>query len=233
MELATRMTESAWLTCMDSVLMLEDLGCGVSDRQLRLFACGCCRRIWHIIREANWRQYVKIAERAADGLVSRELLAQVRGNSKFILLPYRTAARATGDADARVAAYQASFYAMAAVGIATLRRRGRKVADQDRGLIVETARAAEREGQAGLLRDIIGNPFRAPSMDVRWRTWQGGLLVKLAQTIYDERAFDRLPILADALEDAGCDNVDLLTHCRSGQEHMRGCWVIDLLLGRS
>ena len=51
--------------------------------------------------------------------------------------------------------------------------------------------------------------------------------------IDDDRAFDRLPVLADALQDAGCDNADILTHCRSGGEHVRGCWVLDLLLGKS
>ncbi len=63
--------------------------------------------------------------------------------------------------------------------------------------------------------------------------WNDATIPKVAQAIYDDRAFDRLPILADALEDAGCDNADLLTHCRSGGEHVRGCWVVDLLLGKS
>ena len=53
-----------------------------------------------------------------------------------------------------------------------------------------------------------------------------------AQAIYDEPAFDRLPILADAVTDAGCDNADILTHCRGDGRHVRGCWVVDLLLGK-
>ena len=64
-------------------------------------------------------------------------------------------------------------------------------------------------------------------------TWNDGTLSKLAQGIYEGRAFDRLPILADALEDAGCDNADILAHCRNGGEHVRGCWVVDLLLGKT
>ena len=63
--------------------------------------------------------------------------------------------------------------------------------------------------------------------------WNDGTVRKIAQAIYDERAFDRLPILADALEDAGCDNADILNHCRNGGEHVRGCWVVDLLLGKT
>lgn len=68
--------------------------------------------------------------------------------------------------------------------------------------------------------------------DLSWLASNNGTVVKLAQAIYDERAFDRLPILADALEDAGCTNQDILAHCRGGGEHSRGCWVVDLLLGK-
>jgi hypothetical protein len=88
---------------------------------------------------------------------------------------------------------------------------------------------AEEVGQVGLLRDIFGNPFRPVAVDPAWRT---ATVVSLAQAIYDERAFDRLPILADALEDGGCTNADVLDHCRQPGEHVRGCWVVDLVLGK-
>ena len=65
-----------------------------------------------------------------------------------------------------------------------------------------------------------------------WLQWNDGTIPKIAQTIYDHRTFADLPILADALEEAGCDNADILTHCRSSGEHVRGCWVVDLLLGK-
>jgi hypothetical protein len=91
----------------------------------------------------------------------------------------------------------------------------------------------ERRAQADFLRDLFGNPFRLPpNIDRAWQAWRDGAVVKLTRTIYDDRAFDRLPILADALEDAGCDNADILAHCRQPGEHVRGCWVIDLLLGK-
>jgi hypothetical protein len=63
-------------------------------------------------------------------------------------------------------------------------------------------------------------------------TWNSSTVVSLAQSIYTDRTFDRLPILADALEDAGCTNQDILNHCRQPGEHVRGCWVVDLLTGR-
>jgi hypothetical protein len=66
-----------------------------------------------------------------------------------------------------------------------------------------------------------------------WLRWNDGTVVKLAQSIYDERRFTDLPILADALEDAGCADADILAHCRGPGPHVRGCWVVDLLLGKS
>ena len=81
-----------------------------------------------------------------------------------------------------------------------------------------------------LLRCIVGNPFRPVSVDPSWLT---STTVELARGIYDDRAFDRLPILADALEDAGCDHPDILAHCRGDGPHARGCWVVDRMLGKS
>jgi hypothetical protein len=81
-----------------------------------------------------------------------------------------------------------------------------------------------------ILHDIFGPlPFRPITLNPSWRTSN---VTALAQSIYDDRAFDRLPILADALEDAGCDNADILNHCRQPGEHVRGCWVVDLVLGK-
>lgn len=86
-----------------------------------------------------------------------------------------------------------------------------------------------RKAASLLIRDIFGNPFRPVTFDPRWRTTDVG---GVAQAIYEDRAFDRLPILADALMDAGCDNDDILAHCRSDGPHVRGCWVLDLVLGK-
>jgi hypothetical protein len=81
-----------------------------------------------------------------------------------------------------------------------------------------------------LALDVFGNPFRPVALDPSWLT---STVVQLAQGIYADRAFDRLPILADALQDAGCEHPDVLAHCRSDGPHVRGCWVADLLLGKS
>jgi hypothetical protein len=87
--------------------------------------------------------------------------------------------------------------------------------------------------QMGLLRDIVGNPFLSVAVSPSWMLWNDGTIPKLAHGIYDDRAFDHLPILADALEDAGCDDADILAHCRGPGPHVRGCWVVDLILGKS
>jgi hypothetical protein len=85
---------------------------------------------------------------------------------------------------------------------------------------------------AELVREVFGNPFRKAKIKWAWLACNDGIVAKLAQAIEEERAFDRLPILADALEDAGCTDADLLDHLRSPGSHVRGCWALDLILGK-
>jgi hypothetical protein len=82
-----------------------------------------------------------------------------------------------------------------------------------------------------LLRDIFGNPFRRPTVDPAWLAWSGRMVINLARAIYDAHRFTDLPVLADALEEAGCDDEAILAHCRGPGPHVRGCWVVDLILG--
>jgi hypothetical protein len=89
---------------------------------------------------------------------------------------------------------------------------------------------AERRAQADHLRDIMGNPFRRVKVDPSWLTPN---VIMLARAAYVERAFDRMPILGDALEEAGCTDTAIPAHCRESVEHVRGCWVVDALLGKS
>jgi hypothetical protein len=92
---------------------------------------------------------------------------------------------------------------------------------------------AQENRQADLLRCLFGNPFRPmPPVNPSWLRWKNGTLGKIAQAIYDERRYEEMPILADALDEAGCTAPDILQHCRQHKEHVRGCWVVDLLLGK-
>jgi hypothetical protein len=85
---------------------------------------------------------------------------------------------------------------------------------------------------ADLVREVFGNPFRPLRVVPGWLTWNDGTVCRLAQAIYEEKAFDRMPILADALEEAGCSEALLVDHCRRGTTHVQGCWVLDLLVDK-
>jgi hypothetical protein len=88
----------------------------------------------------------------------------------------------------------------------------------------------EERNQLALARDIFGNPFRPVAFDPRWRTSD---VIGLAKAIYDDNTFERMPILADALMDAGCEDEQVIGHCRGPGPHVRGCWVVDLILGKT
>jgi hypothetical protein len=88
---------------------------------------------------------------------------------------------------------------------------------------------AEEVHQLQLLRDIVGNPFQPGTI---YRKWLTTTVTALSMQMYESRDFGAMPILADALQDAGCDSEDILSHCRGPGPHVRGCWVVDLVLGK-
>lgn len=204
------MTEQEWLICADPHLMLEFLRGKASERKLRLFAVACSRRIWNVIDDLG-RAAVDAAEDFADGgLGSDELRAA------------RLACQGAGD--------QASWYAAATKPEVAARNSARSAQAGVNSNPLLGTEASELLTQAALLRDIFGPiPFRQIAVNPTWLT---PYVVQLGQAIYDDRAFDRLPELADALHDAGCDNEEILGHCRGPGPHVRGCWVVDLVLGR-
>ena len=201
------MTEVEWLACADPEPMLEFVRGKASERRLRLFAVACCRRIWSRFVDVRSRKGVEVSELYADGLVSTVEFERARRAAR---IPWWDSLDAYSDA------IQAAY--------ATARAERRPSAE---------ALSENQRQQCALVREIIGNPLRPPSLKHSWLDWNDGTIRKMAQIIYDDRAFDRLPLLADALEEAGCDNREILDHCRSGGEHVRGCWVVDLLLGKS
>jgi hypothetical protein len=100
-------------------------------------------------------------------------------------------------------------------------------------LAARNKRLLSLQWKAQILREIVGNPFRSVRVDPAWLTWHDTTIPRLARTIYDDRAFDRMPILADVLEEAGCTDAAILNHCRLPEEHYRGCWVVDSIIGKS
>jgi hypothetical protein len=214
------MTEAEWLESTDPRPMLEFLRDKASDRKLRLFACAYCRAVrarQHMLPGTA----VAVAERYADGLASDEDLASERRGAPF---PNEYSEWVVG-----LSAYDGAWQA---VDWLTSARDLMRI-DPDAFRHVPLPLDAVVKCSVLLLRDIFGNPFRPASLDPTVLAWNGGTVPRLAQAIYHDRRFGDLPILADALDEAGCSDPSTLSHCRSGSEHVRGCWVVDLLLGRN
>jgi hypothetical protein len=212
------MTEEEWLTSTDSPAMLDFLS-GSENRKLRLFACACCRRVWDLLSDKRSRVAVRKLEEFADNMEDSRLRRDAYNiaNAAF--------------RDIRDSWQNANWSAACAVVCAAYPTVPLNLYGN-----LETAleisekldRQAMRQMEANILRHLIPNPFRPVSLAPAWFTSD---VLALARGIYDDRAFDRMPILADALQDAGCTNDDVLNHCRDAQQvHVRGCWVVDLLL---
>jgi hypothetical protein len=231
-------------------------GAAVDFERLRLFACACCRRAWDILDDQHRRSVEMIEDfvrtRAPDGLRAARRVRWAAGNrassavseasrafpaghpAQHEAWARNVASSAVWRAADRIPTRAASCHGEVAQAVASLRQ-AQGLTGTDRLLPDGCGRfvsANELAAQAALLRDIAGNPFRTVNFDPAWLARGGGTLRSLARAVYDERSFDRLSILADALEEAGCDNPDVLDHCRGPGEHVRGCWVIDLLLGK-
>jgi hypothetical protein len=206
--------------------MIEFLGGRASERKSRLFAAACCRRLLGLITDRHCRKALGVVERFADGEVTAEKLSYARGD-----------ARRAGHAPYRRADESSEGSAMFAVA---------RACEADIMLAVEAASFAAgceaflppplqlgydeaRREQARLLRDMFLHPASRRAWTDRWRSPD---VVSLALGVYSDRAFDRLPILADALEEAGATG-DILSHLRTPGPHVRGCWALDLILGKS
>ena len=223
------MTEQDWLSCTDPQQMLEILRASgkLPERKARLFSVAVCRQLWRLLADKDSRKALDVVERYAEGTASE---ADLESAASLALGPMlasgfcgRVRARVSPARDVAGAVWYAANRAIPW--------------EQTTAYVANmTARAAdphaEGRAQAVLLRDIFGTPFRPVAVDPAWLRWNDGTVVKLAQAIYEERAFDRLPLLADALLDAGCDTEELLAHCRSAGPHARGCWAVDLILGK-
>lgn len=226
------MTEAEWLGATDPTPMLEFMKGKASDRKFRLFAVACCRRVWHVLTDDRSRRAVELADQAADGAVSERTLDAVSGEAEEAFEDAITDHDDTEREDNP--GVTAAQYA-AACSAASYASNTPVVRLEDAVVVANATSEAVpdpsvmRGKQASVLRDIFGNPFRPVTVDPSWLTSN---VLALAEGIYADRAFDRMPILADALQDAGCDNEDVLTHCRSEGPHCRGCWAVDLLLGK-
>src|SRR5438067_1023475 len=204
------MDEEEWLTSNDVAKLLKRSGSKPDGRKLRLLICAWCRRRWDVL-DGSYQYAVEVAERYADGLATEADINYARiaaSSARKMYGIYFAYARKIKYTEAASAAAHLAYYPY-------------ETGDEQTARV----RAAEKQVQLTLLREIFGNPFRPVAFDPAWRT---STAVALARGIYDERAFDRMPILADALQDAGCDCDEMLNHLRGEGPHVRGCWALDL-----
>jgi hypothetical protein len=237
-------TEAEWLAATDPQLMLDFLRGKASERKGRLYACACARSL---IKDASEEEVfssygqewwlVRQSEDSADGRADPPpLLPEWQRGSLLNAAIAGWPAEAANEAARLVFAGNLEtpdFWDPYRVPISD------QEAERQR-LIALSAQEAVRKRQSELLRDLFGNPFRpVPAVDPAWLAWKDGSVPQLAGAAYEERqlpkgTFDpaRLALLADALEDAGCADAELLAHLRGPGPHVRGCWVVDLILGK-
>jgi len=232
--LSKTMTEPQWLRCPDPRPMLLFLKGIATRRKLRLFACAMCRRSLHLLVGLDGPALLRQAEDATDE----------GGNATTIRLPIEErreyAAQHSINARGREAQrgeVEASHLLLRCRDPVHPRSQTEWEAAWHNSMFARNPFGwnnpnAEEGGpaeQLAAIRDIFGNPFRSVVFDPACLT---DTVIDLAQGLYADRAFDHLPILANALEEAGCDDADILAHCRRSGPHYQGCWVVDSLVGK-
>ena len=222
-----------------------------NNRKLRLWACACCRRIWNLLPSDSRKRAVEATESFSDGAITQarfeeaiaeaQAIAESRTDEEWLpvlQLQFRVDNEAISlffdscmeERDfATIAAWGAAwtgswgrFAGRACLSAAAAVGKDQKA---QQALVDQ-----ESLHQQALLRDLFGNPFRPASFPREILTWRDGVIPKLARSIYEERGWEHLPILGDALEDAGCSDEEILSHCRNSTPHARGCYVLDSLL---
>jgi len=238
------MTEAEWLTCSKPIPMLELVKDRGTDRQFRLFNCACVRRVWDDLKDQRLRDAITAAEQHADGLMDRATLARAvteanraRGKHDVTRTAYETVRYQPGYP------YQAtslvidrvSWHVASSIVPDPDAPWGSYVGEKYVPVKPEAqrewvkARNTELAALCEIARDIFGNPFRP----IAKPNEMPSTVKALAQAIYDERTFDHMPELADALERAGGTNQEIVDHCRGANPHVRGCWALDLLLSKA
>jgi hypothetical protein len=218
------MTEAEWLAADRPWPILDAFAERASARKLRLFSCACCRSASRLAGTPAYEAAVEVLERFADGAAgdaerARALAVDLPSArpGQFVGAGLLRELRAAGAEVVGRVAGQLGQRAAEAAGYSDARR-------------FSSGEGEELARQVPLLRDILGNPFRPVAFPPRWRT---DTVVTLARQMYEGRDFSAMPILADALQDAGCERAEVLDHCRGEGPHVRGCWVIDLVLGKA
>jgi hypothetical protein len=228
------MTEEKWLSACDLEALIKYLEDKTSERKLRLYSCACARLVQRLFPNERCETAVQVAERFADRMVgASELLGHwqiahditARLNNSY--LHRRDPTQKVAWAAANAARYTLEE---AALECAEVNCQTYFIYPYELPQWEALWPRKSEEYYLNCLYDIFGNPFRLVAIDPDWRTSN---VVSLAKDMYESRDFTAMPILSDALQDAGCENADILDHCRGPGPHVRGCWVVDLLLGKA
>jgi hypothetical protein len=247
------MTSWQWRRSEDVITMIRALKGVAGDRKGRLYLCGGCRTVSHLWFDERSLRAVEAAERFADGLATLEELhgANFSAESPTFGYDFEPGVWRHWHPDGTV---PPSVRRLVEMGVLTTEQLCEDEPEVDpavRDRLLAAASLAEASASrspfdhdwwhryipgvpwpgAWLLRCVFGDPF-VPFVFFS-PAWLSPEVVNLARTIYEDRAFDRMPILGEALKDAGCRNLDMIEHCRSPHPHFRGCWVVDLALGKS
>jgi hypothetical protein len=221
------MTEVEWLACEDPKLMLAHLKGKISGRKVRLLSCACTRRVWNFVSDERLKKALDNLERVADNPRLEKLRIEAgKLASSFRQQHYDEPGK---EEEISIAAelWKGSQKTIWRVGAAC--GEGAAAAFAWAGVNeFDKRQQMERKNQTILLRDIF--PFHPITLDPSWLT---STVVALAQQMYESRDFSAMPILSDALQDAGCSNDAILDHCRGPGPHTRGCWVVDGCLSRA
>ncbi len=230
------MTEAEWFCSTDLYPMLEHIEGKTSDRKLRLFAIACCHRPYFEFDDERYRKAIQLAERMAEENVGQTEWRQYYEPAydaayELWKVTWDASVAAQGKAPRGTPEVEKLVWAdmVTAMGWVLLSSTGWDAAYSSIGIEWDEEHLDEPTHQLVFLHDIFGNPFHPTTID---RSLLTPTVKTLAQKIYDDRAFDQLPLLADELEKAGCDNEEILGHCRESGPHVRGCWVVDLVLGK-
>ncbi len=213
------MTEAEWLTSTDPARMLALAKTQGSGRKLRLLAISYCQRVSAKITLPQSAEALRVADLYSEGAVDINAVLTAWDS---VLAEKRAVGWGNG-------CWQITWVAQSALQGFGSQFWPENADAQQASLLISDDYPAEWAAQCGLLRDIFGNPFRLVLFSSDWRT---STAVALAAQMYEARDFSAMPILADALQDAGCDNADVLNHCRGPGPHVRGCWVVDMVLGK-
>jgi hypothetical protein len=214
--------EINWFACTDPKILCDELKGRVSARRERLLAVAICKRIKGLLIDPYTLHTLDLIEAMSESDVTAEELARVRDVvvEDWDIVEYSTefddAQRRAIDAVLGTTDEANPLRETISAAVSAINFRG--------------TQKSVLPAFVEIIQDVGGNPFRPVTFAPAWRT---STVLCIADAIYADRAFGNLPILADALEDAGCDHADILSHCRGPGPHVRGCWVVDLVLGKS